>query len=202
MVVKMTRIVGAFALLGVATAAVGNGTQADSLAKGYPPAGAFSPGEGTGKPTAKTIRLLRLMKDLDTGWNSRDRAAFFKGHAPNVKVFHFGSAATSDLETHWAETQQFFSWSPDARVHNDPYDIQFGQGDWTVALGKLSGSFSGPMKAADGTVIQPTGRPFVTTFTTIARWKDDRIIEEYVLYDRQDIMRQIMAEPTRSQPEK
>ena len=31
---------------------------------------------------------------------------------------------------------------PDVRVLNDPYDVQFGQGEWTVALGKLDATFT------------------------------------------------------------
>ena len=80
---------------------------------------------------------------------------------------------------------------PDMRVHNDPYDVQFGQGEWTVALGKLSGTFSQPLTLPDGTVIEPTGKSFTTFFTTIARWKNDAMTEEYVLYDPQDIMKQV-----------
>lgn len=76
-------------------------------------------------------------------------------------------------------------------MHNDPYDVQFGQGEWTVALGKLSGTFTQPMTLPGGTPVEPTGKSFLTFFTTIAHWKNEQMIDEYVLFDLQDIMVQI-----------
>jgi len=35
----------------------------------------------------------------------------------------------------------------------------------------------------DGTVIQPTGKSFDVVFSTAARWRDGKIVEEYLLYD-------------------
>jgi hypothetical protein len=52
-----------------------------------------------------------------------------------------------------------------------------------VAIGKRSGTFSQPLNLPGGTVIPPTGKSFTTFFTTIARWQDDRIVQEYVVFD-------------------
>ena len=63
------------------------------------------------------------------------------------------------------------------RVHNDPYDVQFGQGQWTVAMGRVSGTFTKPMQTPDGETIALTGKRFETVFTTIAKWKNDQIVK-------------------------
>ena len=81
---------------------------------------------------------------------------------------------------------------PDMRVHNDPYDVQFGQGQWTVAMGRVSGTFTKPMQTPEGGTIAPTGKRFETFFTTIAKWKNDQIVEEYVMLDPRDIMKQVV----------
>jgi hemerythrin superfamily protein len=49
------------------------------------------------------------------------------------------------------------------------------------------------MQMPDGKTIEPTGKTFETFFTTIAKWKNDQIVEEYVMLDPQDIMKQVMA---------
>lgn len=65
-------------------------------------------------------------------------------------------------------------------VHYNAYDIQFGQGDWTVAMGRLSGTFTQPLILPTGSVIEPTGKAFTTFFTPIARWQNEQMVDEYV----------------------
>ncbi len=43
----------------------------------------------------------------------------------------------------------------------------------------------------DGTVIQPTGQPFDVIFSTTARWRDGKIVEEYLFYDNGTFLRQV-----------
>jgi hypothetical protein len=49
---------------------------------------------------------------------------------------------------------------PDMHVHNDPYRIQFGAGDWTTVIGRITGTFSGEMVLPDGTVTPGMGKSF------------------------------------------
>jgi hypothetical protein len=54
------------------------------------------------------------------------------------------------------------------------------------------GTFSGPMKGADGKDIPPTGKRFDVDFCTVARWGDDgQIIEKSLFYDLVSFMQQI-----------
>jgi hypothetical protein len=48
------------------------------------------------------------------------------------------------------------------------------------------------MQTPDGETIAPTGKCFETFFTTIAKWKNDQIVEEYVMLDPRDIMKQVV----------
>ena len=50
-----------------------------------------------------------------------------------------------------------------------------------------------PLTLPDGTVVEPTGRAFETFFTTIARWQNDQLVDEFVLFDPQDIMIQTIG---------
>ena len=74
-------------------------------------------------------------------------------------------------------------------AERDPYDIQFGQGQWTVAIGKLSGTLTQPLTLPDGTVHPPTGKSFTTLFTTLARWQNEQMSD--VLLEPQGIMQQL-----------
>ena len=154
----------------------------------------FDRGTGTGEPTPETARLLHLMKQVDDAFNLRDYDRFIgQLHTEDVKVIQFGSPNTSGRPPRRNVVEETVAAFPDMRVHNDPYDIQFGQGQWTVAMGRVSGTFTKPMQMPDGKTIEPTGKTFETFFTTIAKWKNDQIVEEYVMLDPQDIMKQVMA---------
>ncbi len=152
----------------------------------------FDQGTGTGEPAGPVAHNLRLMKRADDGYNARDWPVFlYQLHDPDVAVHYIGAPETHGHAPHLADMEVFINAFPDVRVHNNPYDVQFGQGEWTVALGKLSGTFTQPLTMPDKTVIPPTGKSFTTFFTTIARWQNDQMVDEYVLFDQMDIMKQI-----------
>ena len=154
----------------------------------------FDRGTGTGEPVDSVAHNLRLMKSADDAYNARDYAIFLEQlHANDVVVHQIGAPTTVGLPPHRRDMDLWIAGFPDMRVHNDPYDIQFGQGDWTVAMGRLSGTFTGQLRLPDGTVVEPTGKAFETFFTTIGHWRNEQLDIQYVLYDAQDIMGQIEA---------
>jgi SnoaL-like polyketide cyclase len=83
---------------------------------------------------------------------------------------------------HRAESERFCAAFPDNKVKH-PNDILFGDGEYTAFLGPFTGTFTGPLELPDGTVIEPTGKSFEVVFSTIARWRDGKIVEEYLKYD-------------------
>jgi hypothetical protein len=135
---------------------------------------------------------LRLMKTLDDAWNAQDWGTFRARHAPDVVVSWPGGAApTRGIAAHEAESREFFTTFPDNHLDNDPYKIQFGQGDWTCSVARFTGHMGGPMTGPDGRVIPPTNKPFELDFYTVARWAGDRIVEERLMYDLVGFMEQI-----------
>ena len=72
---------------------------------------------------------------------------------------------------------------PDNKVKNRPYDVLFGEGDFTCFVTRFTGTFTAPLKQPDGSVIEPTGKSFDVLYSTAAKWRDGRIIEEYLFYD-------------------
>jgi hypothetical protein len=134
---------------------------------------------------------LRLMKVLDDSWNARDWETFNKCHAEDTDVYWPGQKdPTHGRSNHRLESIEFIK-SVDNHVDNDPYKIQFGQGDWTCTVARWQGKMVGPMKAPDGRVVPPTGKTFDLEFCTVARWKDGQIVEEKLLYDQVAFLQQL-----------
>jgi hypothetical protein len=111
--------------------------------------------------TSQTAYLLALMKKGDDAFNSRDVAAMNATHHPDLIAHVTGSAKPIFGRTaHAAMIQQMLRIFPDVHVHNDPYPIQFGNGDWITVITRTTGTFTGEMKLPDGKVIAPTGKAF------------------------------------------
>jgi hypothetical protein len=79
--------------------------------------------------------------------------------------------------------QQMLRIFPDVHVHNNPYPIQFGSGDWITVITRTTGTFTGEMKLPDGKVIAPTGKAFDLNFSTTAKWDGDVMVEEFVFWN-------------------
>ena len=91
---------------------------------------------------------------------------------------------------HRAESIKFCAAFPDNRVHH-PYHILFSEGDFTCFVTRFTGTFAEPLELPDGAVIQPTGKSFDVIFSTTARWRKGKIVEEYLLYDNGTILSQV-----------
>jgi hypothetical protein len=66
------------------------------------------------------------------------------------------------------------------------------QGEWTCTIAELTGTMTGTMTMADGTVIAPTNKSFKVDFCTVAHWNEiGEIVEENLFYDLLGMLRQI-----------
>lgn len=78
---------------------------------------------------------------------------------------------------------------------DDPYKVEFGQGDWTCTVGRFSGIFTGTtndsMKGRDGSITQPTNKTLEIEVCRVTRWKNGEIIEQRVFYDLVGMQQQI-----------
>jgi hypothetical protein len=103
------------------------------------------------------------MQKLDDAWNARDWDTFDAYHdAESVVVYWPGQEdnPTHGGHDHRAEAQRFCAAFPDNRVHNQPYAVVFGEGDYTCFVTRFTGTFTAPLELPDGNTIQPTGKAF------------------------------------------
>lgn len=133
----------------------------------------------TTQNNSRTTHLLALMKKGDDAFNSRDIAGMKAVHHPDMIAHLTGKSEPVYGEpAHAAIMNRMFGIFPDVRVHNDPYPVQFGSGEWITVVCRATGTFNGQMILPDGKVIAPTGKAFDLNFSTTARWDGDRLIEE------------------------
>jgi hypothetical protein len=133
------------------------------------------------------------MYALDEAWNARDWDTFDFFHDQNATVVYW--PGRQDTPTHGGhdrreESIRFSRAFPDNKVQH-PYYILFGEGDFTGFVTHFTGTFTAPLEMPDGTVIQPTGKPFDVLYSTTARWRDGKIVEEYLFYDNSTFLRQV-----------
>jgi predicted ester cyclase len=150
------------------------------------------PGVGSPLRLAPVTNLERMYA-LDEAWNARDWDTFDAYHdQSDVVVYWPGreSTPTRGGQDHRAESERFCAAFPDNKVKH-PYDILFGEGEYTAFVARFTGTFTGPLELPDGTVIEPTGKSFEVVFSTIARWRDGKIVEEYLKYDNAAFLQQI-----------
>ena len=151
----------------------------------------------TTRPTSETestdrvARNLAVMKAADTAFNERDIDGAMALHHPDVVVHVPNSAEPSVGAAHRADFEVFLRAFPDIHIENDPYPIQFGQGDWITAVTHIKGTFTGELIGPDGKVIPPTGKSFDVPMATIARIENGLLVEEHAFIDQTLLFRQI-----------
>ena len=126
-------------------------------------------------------------------WNARDWDTFDASHdQSDVVVYWPGRECTPTRggPDHRAESERLCAALPDNKVKH-PYDILLGDGEYTTFVGPFTGTFTGPLELPDGTVIEPTDKSFEVVFSTIARWRDGKIVEERLKYDNGSFTQQI-----------
>lgn len=144
---------------------------------------------GSGIQSTVDTNLARF-DELDfEAFSKQNWELFNEIHAPDVLVVFPDGRQTKGIEQHDKDIMAMFDYAPDTKVTSHP--IKFGSGEWTVSTGVLEGTFSQPMPLADGTSIPPTGKSFKVTMTTVAKWKDGRIVEEHLFWDNAEIMKQL-----------
>jgi hypothetical protein len=146
----------------------------------------------TTQDTSRTAQLLALMKKGDDGFNRRDKAYFVAAHHPDMVAHVMGALEpVVGRDALGAALDAMVRAFPDMHVHNDPYPVQFGAGDWTTVIGKVTGTFTGEMVLPDGTVIPGTGKSFEVNLATTATWEGELMVEEWVFWDSALMAQQI-----------
>ncbi len=151
------------------------------------------PGTTMPRPTSeRTAQVLALMKQGDDAFNSHDTAAMDAAHHLDMIAHVTGyTEPIAGRRAHAEAMQGMFRAFPDVHVHNNPYPVQFGDGDWMTVVGRATGTFTGEMGLPDGTTIPGTGKAFDLDFSTTARWDGDQLAEEWVFWDSALMAQQI-----------
>ena len=135
---------------------------------------------------SRTAHLLALMKKGDDAFNVRDFAAVDEVHHPGHGRLHRRQrrAPTYGREAHSGAMAGLLGAFPDMHVYSNPYDVQFGDGDWITVVTRVTGTFTGPMNLSDGTVVRPTGKSFdIPDFGQTTKWIGDQLIVISAFWD-------------------
>lgn len=144
----------------------------------------------------KVAHNLKLFHDADEAFNRRDWDYLKAAHHPDL-VAHTagGSGPLRGHDELSGMLNGMLGAFPDMRIGND-YPLQFGDGDWTTAMARVTGTFSGRIAKPDGNDIPGTGKPFDVWMVTNARWEDDKLVEEWVFWDTMLLAEQIGLIPS------
>ncbi len=113
-----------------------------------------------------------------------------ESHGADIKVHWPDGHVTEGIDTHISDLQYMFSFAPDTRILEHP--VKLHDGEWTSVVGFMEGTFTQPMKLADGTEIAPTGKAYRIRMSTVSHWAPDGTMdEEYLFWDNQSFMSQI-----------
>ena len=116
-----------------------------------------------------------------------------ESHAKDIVVTWPDGHETKGIDKHIEDLKAMFVFAPDIAIKVHP--IRFGSGSWTAVTGVMTGTFTKPMPAADGKVIQPTGKRFAIGMATIGHWKNGTMDHEWLFWDNQDFMKQLGLAP-------
>ncbi|MGL4311379.1 MAG: ester cyclase [Paracoccaceae bacterium] len=141
---------------------------------------------------AEKLGLERLATfdtlDFDVFTNQKwDRLG--ESHADDITVYWPDGHSTKGIDVHINDLKYMFTFAPDTRIQEHP--VKIANGEWTSVIGVMEGTFTLPMKLADGTEIPPTGKAFKITMATVGHWVDGKMDAEYLFWDNQTYMDQL-----------
>jgi len=139
---------------------------------------------------AQEQKHIETFDDLDFNvYSGQKWDEFHRSHAENIIVHYPDGHTTTGLAAHLAELKPQFEFAPDTNIKVHP--VKVAQDNFTAVTGVMEGTFSKPMKLPDGTVIQPTNKPFKLDMATFGRWENGVMVEEWLFWDNQTFMKQI-----------
>lgn len=112
-----------------------------------------------------------------------------ESHADDIIVTWPDGHDTRGIDRHIDDLKMLFVHAPDTSIQLHP--IRIANGEWTAVTGVMTATFTQPMKMADGSVIQPTGKKFSLPMATIAHWKDGKMDHEWLYWDNAAYMSQL-----------
>jgi SnoaL-like polyketide cyclase len=157
-----------------------------------PAASADKPGraDSTAANNARVAQHLMRFDSLDfEGYSKQNWELFHASHADNILVHYPDGHTTTGLAAHIEELKPQFVFAPDTKITAHP--VKFGAGNWTSVIGTMEDTFSKPMALGNGKFIQPTGKRYKLSMSTVGRWENGKMVEEFLFWDNASFMKQI-----------
>lgn len=114
---------------------------------------------------------LELLITLDDPGDAQEEDTFDHLRAENTLEYWLGQLFPARGQ---------HDYRAEAVGHNDAYQLEFGQGDWTCTLSKLTGTTNDSLKGMNGNLIQPPNKRFDIEVCTVTHWKNGEIDEQEV----------------------
>lgn len=146
----------------------------------------YQKAEAIGNKNLKTFDNLDYIVFSNQQWDK-----FHESHAENIIVHYPDGSKTLGIQDHIEKLKPTFSFMPDLKIIEHPIRIADGKGQWTSVIGKMTGTFTQPMDLGNGTILEPTGNKINLNMSTVARWENGKMVEEYLFYDNQAFMQQL-----------
>ena len=155
--------------------------------------GAVGCSTAVGDERSVVTKHIETFDDLDFNvFTNQKWGELHKSHAKDIAVHWPDGHVTKGIDKHIEDLKAMFVYAPDTRIKTHP--VKFGGGEWTSVIGIMEGTFTKPMPTGDGKSIAPTGKPFKLWMSTVGHWTKDGVMdEEYLFWDNQTYMNQIMG---------
>lgn len=149
-----------------------------------------TPPKPAAAPRESVAANLKNFDDLDFNVFSNQKwDELSKSHAPDIIVHWPDGRITNGIQKHIEDLKTMFAYAPDLKIKSHP--VRFGSGEWTCVIGVVEGTFTRPMPIGFARSIQPTMRHFRYQMTTIGRWRNGVMVEEFLFWDNQSFMKQL-----------
>jgi len=129
----------------------------------------------------------------DGKWNTRDIGILDELMAPDV-VYHGTSMEMNSIEEYKQVYQSFLSAFHDTQV---TFEDLIAEGDKVMSRITIRGAHKGELEG-----MPPTGKTFTSSFFTVFRLVDGKIVEEWEIFDELGMMQQLGMELKPKETEK
>lgn len=136
---------------------------------------------------------LALFDEMDfVAFTNHDIPHIDRLHAEDVLVVNPDLSEIRGRKPHSNDMAYLFQLFPDMAINEHP--VKFASGNWTAGLGIAEMTFTKPYMLQDGTTIPPNNKKYKRGMITLAKWKDGKIVEEYIFYDNMSFIQQLKAD--------
>ena len=132
---------------------------------------------------------LKIIEIVDEAFNERNWDVFNRCHTESIICYTPRNPESDNgIDAHRESVKGLISTFPDFHLKRER---SFGQGDWTCAIYKMTGTHKGPLQGTGGKTIPPTNKPIRIDLAITLRFEGGKIAEEHIYYDRLAMLTQL-----------